>query len=75
MKLLRIKDSLKYNDKLLAVTETNENVTDFDLCVFDEFAECDHPGKIATIIPISSGGKDWGLYYWLDLIGSLPSRT
>ncbi|MFY9612884.1 MAG: GTP-sensing pleiotropic transcriptional regulator CodY [Tissierellaceae bacterium] len=50
----------KYNDKLLAVTETNENVTDFDLCVFDEFAECDHPGKIATIIPISSGGKRLG---------------
>lgn len=50
----------KYNDELLSVTETNENVTDFDLCVFDEFAECDHPGKIATIIPINSGGERLG---------------
>lgn len=50
----------KYNDKLLKVTETNENVTDFEECVFDEFAECDHPGKIATIIPISCGGERLG---------------
>lgn len=50
----------KYNDQLLMVTETNENVTDFDLCVFDEFAECDHPGKIATIIPINCGGERLG---------------
>lgn len=49
-----------YNDRLLTVLETNENVTDFDECVFDEFAECAHPGKIATIIPISCGGERLG---------------
>lgn len=49
-----------YNDKLLTVLETNENVTDFDECVFDEFSECVHPGKIATIIPINCGGERLG---------------
>lgn len=50
----------KYNDDLLRVTETNENVTDFQKCVFDEFSECDHPGKIATIVPINCGGERLG---------------
>ncbi|MDR7869931.1 MAG: GTP-sensing pleiotropic transcriptional regulator CodY [Tissierellaceae bacterium] len=50
----------KYNDDLLTVSETNENVTDFHECVFDEFTECDHPGKIATIVPINCGGERLG---------------
>ncbi len=50
----------KYNDDLLMVTETNENVTDFQECVFDEFTECVHPGKIATIVPINCAGERLG---------------
>lgn len=50
----------KYNDDLLEVKETNENVMNFQECVFDEYSECDRPGKIATIIPISCGGERLG---------------
>lgn len=50
----------KYNDDLLATIETEENIKEFTECVFDETLECDHPAKIATIIPINSGGKRLG---------------
>lgn len=50
----------KYNDDLLATMETEENIKEFTECVFDENLKCDHPGKIATVIPINSGGKRLG---------------
>lgn len=50
----------KYNDTLLATLETDENVKEFTECVFDELADCNHPDKIATIIPINSGGERLG---------------
>lgn len=50
----------KYNDELLTVIETNENITDFHECVFDEFIECEHKGKISTVVPISCGGERLG---------------
>lgn len=49
-----------YNDKLLTVSETSENVTDFQECVFDDVSKCVHPGKIATIVPINCGGERLG---------------
>ncbi len=50
----------KYNDTLLATLETDENIKEFTECVFDEFSKCNHPDKIATIIPINSGGERLG---------------
>lgn len=50
----------KYNDTLLATLETDENIKEFTECVFDELADCNHPDKIATIIPINSGGERLG---------------
>lgn len=50
----------KYNDTLLNTTETDENIKEFTECVFDEQIVCGHPGKIATVIPIISGGKRLG---------------
>ncbi|MBZ2173883.1 GTP-sensing pleiotropic transcriptional regulator CodY [Schnuerera sp. xch1] len=50
----------KYNDELLKVSETKENFKEIDECVFDQVTECAHPDKIATIIPINSGGERLG---------------
>lgn len=50
----------KYNDDLLSATETDENIKEFTECVFDEQIGCNHPGKIATVIPITSGGERLG---------------
>ena len=50
----------KYNDQLLKVSETKENVEEITECVFDEISECDYPDKIATVIPINSGGERLG---------------
>lgn len=47
----------KYNDQLLKVEETKENVEEITECVFDEVSECDYPDKVDTIIPINSGGS------------------
>ena len=47
----------KYNDELLKVMETKENVEEVTECVFDQISECDYPDKIVTIIPINSGGS------------------
>lgn len=49
-----------YNDQLLQVNETKENIKEESECVFDEVSECDHPDKIATIVPIISGGERLG---------------
>ncbi|NLJ78565.1 MAG: GTP-sensing pleiotropic transcriptional regulator CodY [Tissierellia bacterium] len=46
----------RYNDELLKVMETNENVEEIVECVFDQVSECDYPNKVVTIIPINSGG-------------------
>jgi len=50
----------KYNDELLKVSETKENVQEITECVFDQVSECDYPDKITTIIPINSGGERLG---------------
>ena len=50
----------KYNDELLKVTETRENVEEILECVFDQVSKCDYPDKITTIIPINSGGVRLG---------------
>lgn len=49
----------EYNDELLSYTETNENLKETK-CVFDQVSECDYPDKIATVIPINSGGNRLG---------------
>src|SRR5699024_9855948 len=36
------------------------NVEEITECVFDQVSECDYPDKIATIIPINSGGARLG---------------
>ncbi len=48
----------KYNDQLLLVSETKENVEEITECVFDQVSECEYPDKITTIIPINSGGGE-----------------
>lgn len=50
----------KYNDELLKITETNENLMNTLDCVFDNVSKCDYPDKISTVIPINSGGSRLG---------------
>ncbi|MBE6081767.1 MULTISPECIES: GTP-sensing pleiotropic transcriptional regulator CodY [Tissierellales] len=50
----------KYNDDLLRVVETKENVKEISECVFDQVSKCNYPDKIVTIIPINSGGVRLG---------------
>ncbi len=50
----------KYNEELLSVDETRENVREITECVFDEVSECEYPDKVATIIPINNGGDRIG---------------
>ncbi len=45
----------KYNDELLKITETNENIVNTTDCVFDQISNCDYPDKITTVVPINSG--------------------
>lgn len=50
----------KYNDELLSISESKENVTDFESCILEESKTCKHKDNIATIIPILSGGERLG---------------
>lgn len=50
----------KYNDELLKITETSENIRENTQCVFDNVSTCDYPDKITTVIPINSGGDRLG---------------
>ena len=50
----------RYNDELLKVIETKENVEEISECVFDQVSKCDYPDKIVTVIPINSGGVRLG---------------
>lgn len=50
----------KYNDELLKVSETRENVEEITECVFDQVSECDYKDKIVTIVPINSAGARLG---------------
>lgn len=50
----------KYNDELLKVLETKENIEESPECVFDQISDCDYPDKTTTIIPINSGGRRLG---------------
>lgn len=49
-----------YNDEILKITETKENVEEDTDCVFDEVSKCDYPDKISTIIPVSSASERLG---------------
>lgn len=49
-----------YNDQLLQVKETEENLKEMTECVFDGVSKCNHPDTIVTIVPIISGGKRLG---------------
>lgn len=50
----------KYNDQLLKIDETEENAREITECVFDGVSKCDYEDKIATVIPIISGGSRLG---------------
>lgn len=50
----------KFNDDLLAITEAKENLKGFIECVFDENTQCGYENKVATIVPINSGGSRLG---------------
>ncbi|EOC99313.1 GTP-sensing pleiotropic transcriptional regulator CodY [Caldisalinibacter kiritimatiensis] len=50
----------EYNDELLKITETKENVREISECVFDQVSKCDYPNKITMIIPINSGSSRLG---------------
>lgn len=50
----------KYNDDLLKITETNENIVNKDDCVFADASKCHNPEKITTVIPIISGAMRLG---------------
>ncbi|WP_066507280.1 GTP-sensing pleiotropic transcriptional regulator CodY [Abyssisolibacter fermentans] len=48
----------KYNDELLKINTTQENILEIPECVFDQVSKCDYPNKITTVIPIiSSNGR------------------
>ncbi|WDV47685.1 GTP-sensing pleiotropic transcriptional regulator CodY [Clostridiaceae bacterium M8S5] len=48
----------KYNDELLKISTTQENIQEKPECVFDDISKCDYPNKICTVIPIiSSNGR------------------
>ncbi|OLS01749.1 GTP-sensing pleiotropic transcriptional regulator CodY [Tissierella creatinophila] len=49
-----------YNDNLLTITESKENISEFETCIFEESQPCNHADKVATIIPILSGGERLG---------------
>lgn len=44
----------QYNNELLKINETQENIIERSECVFDNVSRCDYPNKIATVIPILS---------------------
>lgn len=49
-----------YNDELLRISETSENIKNTMECVFDNVSNCDYPDKISTVVPINSGGSRLG---------------
>ena len=53
------KISKKYNQDLLRFLRHGKMLRNYRVC-FDERSSCDHPDKIATIIPINSGGERLG---------------
>ena len=50
----------EYNDELLKITETKENIKEISDCVFDQVSKCDYQDKITTVIPLISGGTRLG---------------
>lgn len=50
----------RYNQELLSVDETRENIKERTDCVFDDVSKCNYPDKISTIIPINSAGNRLG---------------
>jgi len=50
----------KYNEELLKISETRENVKEIAECVFDQVSKCNYPNKLSTIVPINSGGTRLG---------------
>ncbi len=50
----------EYNNELLKITDTKENINEISECVFDQVSTCDYRDKITTIIPLISGGTRLG---------------
>lgn len=50
----------EYNDELLKIIETKENIQEVSECVFDQVTECDYKDKITTVIPIISANGRLG---------------
>lgn len=50
----------QYNDELLKIDETKENLQETYKCVFDQVSSCDYPNKTTTVIPINSGSSRLG---------------
>ncbi len=50
----------EYNDELLKINETKENIHEITECVFDQVSNCDYPNKITTVIPVRSASERLG---------------
>lgn len=50
----------QYNNSLLNINETRENLTNRDVCVFQENKECIIENKITTIVPINGNRERLG---------------
>ena len=50
----------QYNNSLLNINETRENLTNRDICVFQDNKECKVENKITTIVPINGNRERLG---------------
>lgn len=50
----------KYNNSLLNINETRENLTNKDVCVFQDNKACEIENKISTIVPINGNRERLG---------------
>lgn len=50
----------EYNEKLLEIKETRENIENKEYCVYLKDEKCTHQNKVLTIIPIISAGSRLG---------------
>ncbi|MGG7163689.1 GTP-sensing pleiotropic transcriptional regulator CodY [Clostridium ihumii] len=49
-----------YNEKLLTIDETRENLSSKGFCVFENEKECEVEGKLTTIVPINGNRERLG---------------
>jgi len=50
----------KYNNSLLNINETRENLSNKNLCVFEDNKDCEIDNKISTIVPINGNRERLG---------------